>query len=123
MIGGFLGTLISFEKVIPLKKKVLFTIPALSGVSVLLFFIGLPVTSMAVLALASIVLLCVFVFYWARQQNRLYAIMSLGALSWLIGNAAFLYTGFYRVALPWWMAFTLLIIAAERLSLCSSCPY
>jgi len=122
MIGGFLGTLISFEKVIPLKKKLLFTIPVLSGASVVFFFIGLPAASMTVLTLASTGLFSVFLFYLSRQHNRSYVIMSLGAFSWLVGNIAFLLTGFYRVALPWWMAFTLLIIAAERLELMQFLP-
>ena len=37
MVGGFLGTLISLEKIIPLKRKFLFAVPTMSGASLLSF--------------------------------------------------------------------------------------
>jgi len=122
MVGGFLGTLISLEKIIPLKKRLLFIVPILSGASVVIYFIGHPDTAMIILTLSSIGLSGVFVFYWIRQRSMLYAIMTLGAAAWLTGNLEFLHAGFYRVALPWWLAFTLLIISAERLELTQFLP-
>jgi hypothetical protein len=53
MVGGFLGTLIILEKIIPLKRKVLYAVPIVSGASVILFFIGQPIYAMAGLVLAS----------------------------------------------------------------------
>src|SRR5690606_4117734 len=43
MVGGFLGTLIALEKVIPLKRKMLYLIPVCSGASVFVFFVGDPI--------------------------------------------------------------------------------
>jgi len=122
MIGGFLGTLISFEKIIPLKKKRWFIVPLLSGASVLFFFLRLPVVSMVCLGAASMGLTLAFVLYGWRQRSWLYLLMALGALCWLAGNVLYLHSGFYRAALPWWMAFVLLIIASERLELTQFLP-
>src|SRR6187551_3804851 len=54
MVGGFLGTLISLEKIIPLKKATLLFIPVLSGTSVILFFCDLATLSLLFLAAASV---------------------------------------------------------------------
>ncbi len=42
MVGGFLGTLIALEKIIPLKKRALFAIPLISAFSVVLFILNEP---------------------------------------------------------------------------------
>ncbi len=44
-------------------------------------------------------------------------VLALGALCWLLGNAAWLVAGSVGVAIPWWLAFLVLTIAGERLEL------
>lgn len=122
MVGGFLGTLISLEKIIPLKKKSLYLIPVLNALSVVFFFSGQPKVSIYILAVSSIALVVVFLYYFRTQRTIIYMLMSLGAVCWLIGNLLLLTKFFYPLAFPWWAAFALLIIAAERLELMKFLP-
>jgi hypothetical protein len=122
MVGGFLGTLIALEKIIPLKRNILYVFPILSGASVVLFFIGQPVYSVVCLVLASAGLSVVFSMYWIRERSIIYFLMVAGALCWLTGNILLIVINFYPVSLPWWMAFVLLIITAERLELMKFLP-
>lgn len=122
MIGGFLGSLISLEKIIPLKKKLLLLIPLLSAVSVA-FFMGNQYEIAIILLISSSAGLCfAFAIYLTTERNRIYLLMLMGAVSWLIGNLLLLSTHFYPLAFPWWVAFILLIIAAERIELMKFLP-
>lgn len=122
MIGGFLGTLITLEKIIPLKNRMLYSIPALSTASVVFFFADMPAYSVWCLVAASIGLTLVFLIYWIRTRSMIYALMLTGAICWLTGNLFLLFHNFYPIALPWWMAFALFTITAERLELMAFLP-
>lgn len=122
MIGGFLGTLISLEKIIPLKRRTLYAIPIVSGTSVILFFLKMPVFSIVALLIASAGLSIVFILYWIRERSVIYSMMFTGAACWFTGNLMLSITDFYPSAIPWWMAFVLLIITAERLELMKFLP-
>jgi len=122
MVGGFLGTLIALEKVIPLKKKLLFIIPALGGASVLFFFVGQPVTSFFLVLTASLLLVGVFFYYMLRTKDLVYFMMMCGSICWLTGNAVLITKSIYPPAFPWWMGFILFVITAERLELAKFLP-
>lgn len=122
MVGGFLGTLISLEKIIPLKNRFLFAIPVLSAASVILFLLNLPVAAFGSLVLASTGLSAVFLRYLARERNIIYVLMFAGSLCWLTGNVVLIAEKFYPLAFPWWLAFTLCIITSERLELMKFLP-
>jgi len=122
MVGGFLGTLITLEKIIPLKKKVLYLIPILNALSVPIFFTSQPQLSIYVLVISSAALTLVFLHYVFKHHTLIYLLMLVGAICWLIGNILLLTRSFYPFAFPWWMAFALFIIAAERLELMRFLP-
>jgi hypothetical protein len=122
MVGGFLGTLIILEKIIPLKRNILYAVPIMSGASVVLFFIGQPVYSIVSLVLASAGLSIIFFIYWIREKSSIYFLMLAGAICWLTGNILLTIHNFYPISLPWWMAFVLLIISAERMELMKFLP-
>lgn len=122
MVGGFLGTLISLEKIIPLKVRWLFVLPAMSISSVLFFMLGQPVLSFASLIVSGIGLTGVFVYYLTKERNMIYALMLVGALCLLVGNILLSTSRFYPLAFPWWVGFILFIIAAERLELMKFLP-
>jgi hypothetical protein len=122
MVGGFLGTLITLEKIIPLRKNILYLIPLVSGGSVAFFFAGMPAHSLASLSTASAGLSTVFLIYWIRDKSLVYLLMLIGAICWLVGNISLIKTNFYPVAIPWWMAFVLFVITAERLELMKFLP-
>lgn len=117
MVGGFLGTLIALEKIIPLKKKSLYLIPIVNASSVVFFFLNQPKVSIYILVVSSIALAFVFLYYYRIQRERIYILMFIGAICWLTGNMLLLTKFFYPLAFPWWAAFVLFIIAAERMEL------
>lgn len=122
MVGGFLGTLIALEKIIPLKKKSLLIIPVLNAFSVVLFFVNQPRIAVSMLIASSIALSLVFLYYFRKQHTVIYILMLAGALCWLTGNVLLLTKFFYPLAFPWWTAFVLFIITAERLELMKFLP-
>lgn len=122
MVGGFLGTLISLEKIIPLKNKVLYLIPLASALSVLFFFLELPFAAIESLIISSCGLSVVFILYLIRERSMIYFLMLTGALCWLIGNVLLVTNLFYPLAFPWWVAFALFVIIAERLELMKFLP-
>jgi hypothetical protein len=122
MVGGFLGTLIALEKTIPLKKRALYLIPILNAVSVVFFFTDQPKISIYILIISSASLSLVFLYYFRRQHTVIYFLMLLGGLFWLVGNVLLLTKFFYPLAFPWWTAFVLYIIAAERIEIMKFLP-
>jgi len=122
MVGSFLGTLITLEKIIPLKKKSLYAVPAASGASLFLFLLNLPTYSLTLLVVSSAALSVVFLIYLVRERSMIYVMMFAGAVCWLTGNILLMLHNFYPLALPWWMAFALLIITSERLELMKFLP-
>jgi hypothetical protein len=122
MVGGFLGTLIGLEKVIPLKRKFLFFIPFLSGSSIVFFLAGQSLTSFVCIVIASAGLCIVLIYYLYREKSIIYALMAAGAACWLVGNLLLMTTSFYPMSFPWWLGFGLLIVTAERLELSKFLP-
>lgn len=122
MVGGFLGTLISLEKVIPLKKKIFFALPAASAMSALCLALNFSVPAFILLIVSSAGLSIVFLYYLARERNLIYLIMTAGGFCWLTGNVLLFTTGFYPLAFPWWVGFALLLITAERMELMKFLP-
>jgi hypothetical protein len=122
MVGGFLGTLIALEKIVPLKNKRLYIIPLVNALSLLFFFTGQPIIGIYTLIISSTALSLVFLYYLKSHRNIIYLLMLTGSLCWVIGNALLLTKLFYPLAFPWWSAFALFIIAAERLELMKFLP-
>lgn len=122
MVGGFLGTLISLEKILPLKKKILFAIPALSACSVILFLAELPLVAWGCLLVASAGLSAVFMHYFLQERNLTYLLMLGGGICWFIGNVVLLSNRFYPLAFPWWLGFALFVITSERMELMKFLP-
>lgn len=122
MVGGFLGTLISLEKIVPLKQKILFAIPIASALSVVFFIANNPTLSIALLIFSSIGLVGVFFFYFSQQRSLIYALMLVGAIQWMVGNVLLITKNFYPLAFPWWMGFILFVITSERLELMKFLP-
>lgn len=122
MVGGFLGSLIALEKVIPLKKQWLFAGPLLSAASIVVFLVGEFQLAVMLLIAASLLLQIVYAVY-LRKQYSLYLLLAMvGAMCWFVGNVLLLWKHFYPVAFPWWMGFLLFTIVSERLELTKFLP-
>jgi hypothetical protein len=122
MVGGFLGTLISLEKIIPLKKPLLYAIPITSGLSVASFLLGMAQAGYILLITASAGLCIALFMYLIANRGLIYLMMLVGAACWLVGNILLMTSNFYALAIPWWMAFVLSIISSERVELMKFLP-
>ena len=106
MVGGFLGTLILLEKVIPLKKKILFVFPFINALGLLIVVPGFYQSGQAFLLIGALGLLIVFLLYFKRQPHDLSVIvMMIGACCQIGGHVMLISKQFYPMAFPWWMAF------------------
>jgi len=118
MVSGFLGTLISLERVAALRQKWMFGAPLCSGLGWVLG-LALPesILGPALITLGSLVtagILGVIV----RREAKIYTItMAVGALGWLGGNLLWAAGMAVPQVVWWWMAFLVLTIAGERLEL------
>ncbi|GCC53428.1 hypothetical protein SanaruYs_36720 [Chryseotalea sanaruensis] len=122
MVGGFLGSLIALEKIVPLKKPIFFIGPLMSAASLLCFIAGQTYMAILMLCLSSIVLCLVYGFYLFRNYSLYLTIALAGALCWAVGNVLLFSKLFYPKAFPWWMAFVLLTVCSERLELSKFLP-
>ncbi|MDH4092504.1 MAG: hypothetical protein OEV74_16955 [Cyclobacteriaceae bacterium] len=122
MVGGFLGSLIALEKVIPLKKYGFFAGPLISASSIVVFLFGEFQFAVMMLIAASLVLLIVYAAYLKTQYNLYLLLAMLGSMCWFIGNVLLLWKRFYPMAFPWWVGFLLFTIVSERLELAKFLP-
>ena len=122
MVGGFLGTLIALEKVIPLKKPWFFTGPLLSASSVVVFLQGEFHAAVAMQFVAGLIFMLVYVAYLSKQKSLPLWLAGAGALGWVIASGLLFWKSFYPMVFPWYIAFLLLTIVSERLELSRFLP-
>lgn len=118
MVFGFLGTQIGLERAVALRRPWPYLIPAGAGAGALWLLLGLPdAIGQAVLAVAGILLVMVFVVVHRIEASWHNTIMGLGAAAWAVAAIAWLAgAATYRVV-PWLAAFLVLTIVGERLEL------
>jgi hypothetical protein len=118
LVFGFVGTLVSLERAVALRRRAGFLAPALLGAGGLLLVSPAPLAAgqWALLAGAA-ALVGVYVPLWARQQDDAVLVQALGAV--LGVGALVLWLGDVPVShlLPWLAGFVVLTIAGERLEL------
>ena len=122
MVGSFLGTLICLERAIVIKKKLIFLIPLISGLSILFFLLGFPIPAKVALIIAGAGLSAMFVYFYQKTKELYHIIMLAGALCWLIGNILLLIKNQFIISTGWWVGFLFLTIAGERLELTKFLP-
>ena len=122
MVGGFLGTLVSLERVVTLHKKVLFLIPLSFGISVLFFLLGFPKISNILLMSGSLAYLGVCIYIFKKYKNEGDLLLSFGAIFQLVGHYTLFQTQSYPMTFAAWMLFFLFTIIGERLELTRFLP-
>lgn len=120
MIGGFLGTLICLERAVALAPRygwalAVPVVNALGALALLLARDAIPARLLITLGSAGLVLL--FGLMLRLHPSRDIAIMALGALCWLVGNALWLGGRPIFSVVHLWVAFLILTIVGERLEL------
>ncbi len=122
MVGGFLGTLISIERAMVMKKKAWLFIPLLSGVSAVFFLIGQDQVGMIALLAGSLGLSVIMQVQVIRHLHFHNILLYMGAVSWFIGNFFVWHFGLIAAGSTWWIGFLLFTIVGERLELSQFLP-
>lgn len=117
MVGSFLATLIFLERAVTFKQKSILLLPLINGLSGLLFLIDRPSEAQLFLVIGSagFLLMCGYFIY--RYKELYYYVFFAGSFCLLVGNTILYCSHIYSSAVPWWMAFLLFTIVAERLEL------
>lgn len=118
MVFGFLGTQIGLERAVALRRPWPYLIPALAGAGSLWLLFGMPeAVGQAMLAVAGVLLVIVFIVVHRIEASWHNTIMGLGAASWAVGAIAWLAGAQLIDIVPWLAAFLILTIVGERLEL------
>src|SRR5581483_411094 len=118
MVFGFLGTVISLERAVALRRGWGYLAPAGTLAGVALLFAGVRQgVGELVLLLAGCVLVGLFVVILRAHATAPTATLLLGALLWVIGDALWLHGDPLVQVVPWWAGFLVLTIVGERLEL------
>jgi hypothetical protein len=117
MLSSLLGTVIAVERAVALKRRWAFIAPWASAVGGVALLAGLPVAGAWAGALAAAVFVAASVAVLARQVVLHAGVLLLGAIAWLVGNLLFALGAATVLVLPWWFAFIVLTVAAERLEM------
>lgn len=118
MVSGFLGTLISLERAVALRRRWTYAAPVITAVGALLIVVGVPGRVGPLLIVAgSAVMLAVYVLIVRMLPAWFNVIMAIGGAFWLIGNLIWAMWLSPAVASLWWQGFLVLTIVGERLEL------
>ena len=122
MTGSFLGSLIVLERIVALKKKWMYVIPVISGMSLIFFLLGQQAIAMSLLTIGSLGLIYIYIDLINRFGEYYFYVMMVGAIGWAVGNIIMIISPSYPQAAPWWIAFILLTVFGERLELSKFLP-
>jgi hypothetical protein len=117
MVCGFMGTVIGIERAVAAKHKLAWCAPLASGAAGLALLAGADGAARGLLVVAAAVFTGVNLLLLQRQRAAHTALLFVSALTWLIGNALFAVGASATAVLPWWFAFLVMTIAAERLEM------
>ena len=117
MMGAFFGTVIGVERAVAAKRKAAWIAPVTAAASGIALLAGAEPAARLLLVGASAVFVGVNLLLWRRQPASHTALLVVSALAWLVGNCAYALGAASHAVLPWWFAFLVLTIAAERLEM------
>ncbi|WCC81225.1 hypothetical protein O6R08_00280 [Cutibacterium equinum] len=119
MVLGFVGTVICLERAVAVGKKPAYLVPLVSGLGVIVLLVPVasPRIGLALLTLAQLGLLGIYVPLWKRSHDDATVIQIAGALC-AAGAAALLTSGVDVPDVVGWLAcYLILTICGERLEL------
>ena len=118
MVFGFLGTVISLERAVALRRPWGFLAPlgTLAGTALLLSGVRAGIGEL-VLLLAGAVLVGLYGVILSEQPSRANVTLAGAAILWVAGGALWLAGRPLVEVVPWWAGFLVATIAGERLEL------
>ena len=117
MTCGFLGTAIGIERAVAIKDRFAFAAPGASALAGLAMLAGLPSLAAWLAVAAAVAFIAVNVVVVERQRAPHTILLLTGAAAWLVGNLLQVLGTHSAAVIPWWFAFLILTIAAERLEM------
>lgn len=117
MICGFLGTVIGIERAVAVKLRAAFLAPLASGAGGALLLLGQPGPGAWLGVAAAAIFTAVNIVIVRRQRAAHTWLLLVAAAAWLTGNLLFATGQGSMATLPWWFAFLVMTIAAERLEM------
>ena len=117
MICGFLGTVIGLERAVAVKSPAAFAAPLAAGLGGFCLLLGQTAPGAWLGVVAAAVFTGVNVVVVRRQWASHTLLLLAAAFAWLVGNVLFAFGAAGAATLPWWFAFLIMTIAAERLEM------
>jgi hypothetical protein len=117
MMCGFMGTVIGIERAIAARRRLAWSAPLLSGVSGILLLIGEQAAAGILLVVAGLAFVLVNVALVRRQRAPHTLLLLASAGAWAAGNLLFAGGADAAAVLPWWFAFLVMTVGAERLEM------
>lgn len=117
MMCGFLGTVIAIERAVAAKQRFAWAVPFASGLAGVALLRGAEALSAWSLAAGSAVFIAVNVLLLHRQRAAHTGLLLVSAAAWFVGNVLFALGAGAAAVIPWWFAFLVITIAAERLEM------
>ncbi len=117
MICGFMGTVVGIERAAAIKARLAFLAPAASALAGAAMLVGHASVASWLAVGAAVAFVAVNVVVVERQPAPHTALLLTGALAWLVGNVLHAVGSQPATAVPWWFAFLVMTIAAERLEM------
>ncbi|HET9650672.1 MAG TPA: hypothetical protein VFP36_00705 [Usitatibacter sp.] len=117
MIAGFLGTVISIERAVALTRPWAYAAPLAAGLGAMAWLAGFDGAARALWIVAPVIFVAASGAIVQRQRADYTILLLVAAAAWAFGNVLFAMHGTAAAVLPWWFAFLVLTIAAERLEM------
>lgn len=117
MMCGFLGTVICVERAVAARRAEAWLAPLASGFAGVALLLGNPAAAGVLLVAAATVFVAVNVRLLMRQRAGHTALLLASACAWCVGNLLFALDAASGAVLPWWFAFLVMTVAAERLEM------
>jgi hypothetical protein len=118
MALGFLGTVISLERAVALRRRWAFAAPVAAGAGGIALLTGLPaVLGWSLLCLASVIFIVIYAVVLRMQPMLHLAVEAAGAVCWYLATVLWLGGATIPRLVPWLAGFLVLTIIGERLEL------
>ena len=117
MICGFLGTVLGIERAVAVKLRTAFVAPLAAGLGGVCLLLGRQDAGAWLEVVAALAFTAVNLVVVGRQRAAHTVLLLAGAACWLVGNLLFATGQASGAILPWWFAFLVMTIAAERLEM------
>lgn len=117
MICCFMASVIGVERAVAVRHPLCFAGPLASAAAGLLKLGGADAPAAWLVTAASLAFVAVNVVIVRRQRADHTVLLLIGALSWAIGSGLHALGAAASAVVPWWFAFLVLTIAAERLEM------